>query len=94
MRSALVLSLMAIGAGSCAALPSLDATVTAFEARAENCAHWSGEDAYDPTRGAQIGKMLKVNRCNTLLADAERLRAANASNPGFVARIDAAVSPF
>ena len=86
--------MLVIGIYGCSSLPIPDQDVVAFEARAQSCEHWSGEDAYDAARGAEIDKAIRASRCDTLLNDSDRLRTANRSNPAALARINMAISPF
>ena len=94
IRPANLVAVLVIGICGCSSLPTSAQTLTAFEARARSCEHWSGEDAYDAARGAEIAKAIKANRCDDLLTDGERLSAANRSSPAILARIDTAISPF
>ena len=64
-----------------AALPS---PVKALLARSDECLHWSGEDAYDAERGAQIEKAVTRLRCDTVAADAARLEQRYRKNPAAV----------
>ncbi|CAN5458842.1 hypothetical protein BH10PSE1_BH10PSE1_27560 [soil metagenome] len=57
--------------------------------RAELCLHFGGEEPFDAARGAQIDKAFEDNRCDTVVADGDALKA---SHPQDAARIDAALA--
>lgn len=56
--------------------------------RAELCLHFGGEEGFDAARRAQIDRAFADNRCDTVVADGDALRA---SRPQDAARIDAAL---
>lgn len=59
--------------------------------RAELCLHFGGEEGYDAERRAQIDKAFEDNKCDTVVADGDALKAAH---PEAVARIDTALEPL
>ena len=59
--------------------------------RAEICLHFGGEEGYDAERRAQIAKAFEDNKCDTVVADGDALKA---THPDAVARIDAALEPL
>ena len=56
--------------------------------RAELCLHFGGEEAFDDERWAQINKAYEDNRCESVVADGDALKA---TRPGDAARIDEAL---
>lgn len=52
--------------------------------RAQGCAHWSGEEPYDPERAARIAAALHDLRCDALEADERTVRAAHADRPALL----------
>ncbi len=56
--------------------------------RAELCLHFGGEEPFDDARRAQINRAFTDNRCDTVVADGDALKA---SRPQDAARIDAAL---
>lgn len=57
--------------------------------RAELCLHFGGEEAYDEERRVQIDQAFENNRCDTVVADGDALKA---QRPQDAARIEAAIA--
>jgi hypothetical protein len=87
-------ALLLLVLAGCATASGPVESLSEFEARAELCGHWGGEEAYDAARGAQIDAALRRGRCDALMDDAAALRAAHQSDPTALARIEAALAPF
>lgn len=68
-RASLIAALMVAG---CQTLPPHD-PLSKFESRAENCQHWGGEEPYDQQRAAEIARAIRVQRCDALKSDGDRL---------------------
>lgn len=71
-----------------AARAAADPVVGVVE-RAELCLHFGGEEGYDAARRAQIDKAFKDEKCDTVVADADALKARR---PQDAKRLDAAVA--
>jgi hypothetical protein len=56
--------------------------------RAEMCLHFGGEEGFDAARRAQIDKALADEKCDSIVTDAEALKAAR---PKDATRLDEAV---
>ncbi|ADL00528.1 hypothetical protein [Brevundimonas subvibrioides] len=57
--------------------------------RAEICIHFGGEEPFDDARRAQIDQAFEDNRCDTVVADGDALKARR---PQDAARIEAAIA--
>ncbi len=57
--------------------------------RAEICLHFAGEEPFDDARRAQIDQAFEENRCETVVADGDALKA---QRPQDAARIDQALA--
>jgi hypothetical protein len=73
-------------ATAAAALPPAD--VKAFVERRAQCGHWAGEEPYDPARGREIAAAMRRLRCDTIDADAARLRQRHQRTPGVAKLLD------
>jgi hypothetical protein len=90
MIGAMALLLAAAVVGP-AAGPVTPAPVRDLVARLQSCAHWAGEEPYDPARGRQIARALRHNRCDTLEADERKLRRLYTNDPATLGLLDQAV---
>lgn len=63
---------------------AVPADVFAWVQRRMGCAHWTGEDPYDPDRRAQIDAALERLGCPTLDAEETELRRIHAENPDVI----------
>jgi len=62
--------------------------------RIANCNHWSGEDAYNPERRAQIERAVSELRCAELGKDEGSVRKQFGSDPRVLKAIEAAKEIF
>ncbi|QTN18428.1 hypothetical protein HZ989_09055 [Brevundimonas sp. AJA228-03] len=63
--------------------------VTGVIERAELCIHFGGEEPFDDARRAQIDQAFEDNRCDTVVADGDALKA---QRPQDAARIETAIA--
>jgi hypothetical protein len=76
----LTLTSVSVNDALSAVVDRVPAGVFAWLQRSSACAHWSGEEAYDAERAAQIEAVLVDARCDTLDADGQALRREHAGN--------------
>jgi hypothetical protein len=65
--------------------------VAAIVERAELCIHFGGEEGFDEARRAQINKAFEDNKCDSVVADGDALKALR---PGEAVRIDEALASY
>ena len=69
--------------------PAIPAPVRAFLERLRSCAHWAGEEPYDPDRARQIATPLRKGRCAAIARDEGALRRRYAARPDVLRLIEA-----
>ncbi|HTH98765.1 MAG TPA: hypothetical protein VL574_15220 [Stellaceae bacterium] len=72
----------------------MPADVKTFLDRADGCAHWAGEEAYDQMRARQIERAETQLKCDQLDRDGKTLRARYPDDPVVRRAIDSALAEF
>jgi len=70
--------------------PTVQQDVRDFVKRRVDCLHWTGEEAYDAARKAQINAAYDKLRCAALDADEAELKHRYGSNPALLRVLDEA----